>query len=78
MVVDSVVEEEHVVRETRPAFAGGVTDTWGLRLTVPVHHSRLVLDAPESLPLRYRVYRMPDLRSLTFLQEFMRYWVEAA
>ncbi len=58
-----VVEEEYVLRETEPFFAlgrvGGIT--FG-REKVPVAHSRVVFDAPASLPLRFGNLLLPDLK----------------
>lgn len=57
----SVVEEEDT-SHAAPVFAG----TGSVRLMyfgsgVPVQHTRLVLDAPSSLPIRYHVALLPNL-----------------
>jgi transglutaminase-like putative cysteine protease/tetratricopeptide (TPR) repeat protein len=57
----SLVEEEDTAREA-PVFAG----TGSVRLIyfgsdVPVQHTRLVLDAPASLPIRYHVALLPGM-----------------
>jgi len=57
----SIVEEEDTAREAS-VFAG----TGSVRLMyfgsdVPVQHTRLVLDAPASLPIRYHVALLPDM-----------------
>ena len=59
----AVVEEEYVVRETEPFFAAGwVGRTTFGRERVPVAHSRVVFDAPASLPLRFGTKLLPDLK----------------
>ena len=59
----AVVEEEFIVRETEPFFAAGWVGrtTFGHEL-VPVAHSRVVLDAPASIPLRFGTLLLPDLK----------------
>jgi tetratricopeptide (TPR) repeat protein/transglutaminase-like putative cysteine protease len=57
----SVVEEEDTCHED-PVFSG----TGSVRLMyfgndVPVQHTRLTLDAPASLPIRYHVALLPDM-----------------
>jgi tetratricopeptide (TPR) repeat protein/transglutaminase-like putative cysteine protease len=51
--VGSVVEEETIVRDTGPLFEGGIAYRVVMSDVVPVHQSRVVVDAPRSLPLRY-------------------------
>jgi transglutaminase-like putative cysteine protease/Flp pilus assembly protein TadD len=58
-----VVEEEYIERETEPFFsAGRVGEVSFGRERVPVAHSRLVLDAPASLPLHFGNLLLPDLK----------------
>ncbi|MES1245985.1 MAG: DUF3857 domain-containing protein [Acidobacteriota bacterium] len=57
----AVVEEEVTVRETAPFFDGGTVDFANLQMGVPVRHVRLVLDAPESLPLRWVARQLPGV-----------------
>ncbi|HSA92136.1 MAG TPA: DUF3857 domain-containing protein [Terriglobales bacterium] len=57
----SVVEIEAVTRETVPFFAPGTVYNVYLGWRVPVRKSRLIIDAPVSLPLRYRVQAAPQL-----------------
>jgi tetratricopeptide (TPR) repeat protein len=49
-----LVEEETVVRDVRPLFAGGVIERFGLR-TGPgsARHTRVHVEAPRSLPLHH-------------------------
>jgi transglutaminase-like putative cysteine protease/predicted Zn-dependent protease len=58
-----VVEEEYIERETQPFFATGRVgrSTFGHE-QVPVAHSRIVFDAPSTLPLRFRSTLLPDLK----------------
>jgi len=57
-----VVEEEYTQRETEPLFAGGRAGwtTFG-REEMPVQHSRLQFDFPNSLPLRTAQLLLPDV-----------------
>ena len=52
--VGAVVEEEVVVRDTRPLFAAGVSVEHLLAMPVPVRRGRLTLTVPSALSLRYR------------------------
>jgi tetratricopeptide (TPR) repeat protein/transglutaminase-like putative cysteine protease len=58
-----VVEEEYIERETEPFFSTGRAGrtTFG-HDRVPVAHSRVVFDAPASLPLRFGTLLLPDLK----------------
>ena len=58
-----VVEEEYITRETEPLFSQGQVSeiTFGLERG-PVQHSRLVLDAPASLPLRTGTLLLGDMK----------------
>ncbi|MBZ5552763.1 MAG: DUF3857 domain-containing protein [Acidobacteriia bacterium] len=58
----SLVEEEDSSTK-RPVFVGaGIVGGFGFGRGVPVEHSRLVLDAPTSLAVRYRLQLLPDLK----------------
>lgn len=61
LAVDAVVEEEVVVRDTEPLFAGGTVYRHPLVLPVPIYRGQVVLEAPKALPLRFAVRRMPGL-----------------
>lgn len=50
-----VVEQEILVRESRPYFAAGFVRRVSLGRGVPVRRARVVIDAPEALPLRTAV-----------------------
>ena len=59
----SVVEQEVIVSETAPFFgAGTAARSFFGRVSVPTRHSRLTLDAPSSLPLRYSAQLLPDFQ----------------
>jgi hypothetical protein len=58
--VGAVVEEEITVRDVKPFFAGGSVYREYVGRPVPVQHTRIVIDAPESLPLRRLVQLLPD------------------
>lgn len=62
--VGAVVEEETYVVDREPYFSAGVVVRHGLALSVAVHRGRLTVEFPSSLPLRYRVRRMPGLDPL--------------
>ncbi|HYU33868.1 MAG TPA: DUF3857 domain-containing protein [Thermoanaerobaculia bacterium] len=56
----AVVEQEVTVRDTAPFFDHGTTETFWIKMMVPVRHARLIVDAPESLPLRHVVRQLPE------------------
>lgn len=58
----SIVEEEEVIRETAPFFGAGVVERRYFGRGVPVQRSKLVLDAPTSLPLRYATKMLPEVK----------------
>ena len=58
----SLVEEELGSSERAPFFGAGTVERFHLGSSVAVQHSRLVLDAPATLPLRYSVLMLPDLK----------------
>ena len=63
MAPGSVVEQEWVEKETAPIFgAGSVGRFYFGRINVPVQHSRLVLEAPSSVALRYAAQLLPELQ----------------
>jgi len=57
-----VVEEERTGRETAPFFDAGTVSRVYLGRSDPVHHMRLTLEAPSSLPLRYETHLLPGLK----------------
>jgi len=56
----AIVEEEVVIRDTAPLFAGGTVHRWNFAWNVPVNKTRVVLIHPVSLPLKYEVHLLPD------------------
>ena len=58
----SIVEEEQVYTESAPFFGAGVVQRRYFGRGVPVERSKLTLDAPTSLPLRYSVQLLPDVK----------------
>jgi transglutaminase-like putative cysteine protease/Flp pilus assembly protein TadD len=62
IAIGSVVEEEETIIETKPIFEAGVVGKFYLGRSVPVQSTRLVLDAPSSLPLQYIVKLAPEMQ----------------
>ncbi|HZV86550.1 MAG TPA: DUF3857 domain-containing protein [Candidatus Binatus sp.] len=62
IAVGSVVEEEEVMKESAPMFGAGIVAMNYFGRNVPVEHSKLTLDAPASLPLRYATKLLPDVK----------------
>jgi transglutaminase-like putative cysteine protease/tetratricopeptide (TPR) repeat protein len=58
----SVVEEEEVIRESALFFGAGVAERHFFGGSVPIQETKLVLDAPESLPIHYSVELLPDVK----------------
>ncbi|HEX3529409.1 MAG TPA: DUF3857 domain-containing protein, partial [Thermoanaerobaculia bacterium] len=56
----AIVEQEITIRDTAPFFDRGTTETLPVRMLVPVHLWRLVVEAPVGLPLRHVVRQLPD------------------
>jgi transglutaminase-like putative cysteine protease len=57
----AVVEQMVTVRDNSPFFAGGVVRQHGFDLGVLVRHSRLALDAPQGIPLRWVSRGLPGM-----------------
>lgn len=55
LCVGAVAEVEVVSRETAPAFPGGSLITVVLRQPVPVLQTRVTIEAPEAMPLKWKV-----------------------
>jgi tetratricopeptide (TPR) repeat protein/transglutaminase-like putative cysteine protease len=58
----SLVEEEQVSTETTPFFGAGTVERFYVGSSVALQHTRLILDAPAALPLRYDIHLLPDLK----------------
>jgi tetratricopeptide (TPR) repeat protein len=62
MTAGAIVEEEFIEKENAPIFGAGTVSEFYFGRNVPVTRARLVLDAPASLPLQYRLRLLPDLK----------------
>ncbi len=62
MAPGSLVEEEQSSREALPFFGAGSVERIFVGMSAPVQHARVILDAPATLPLRYDVQLLPDLK----------------
>jgi tetratricopeptide (TPR) repeat protein/transglutaminase-like putative cysteine protease len=69
MTAGAVVEEEFIEKENAPIFGAGTVSEFYFGRNVPVTRARLVLDAPASLPLQYRLRLLPDLKPQRTEQE---------
>lgn len=58
--VGAVIEEEILVRDEKPFFAGGAVYREFIGRPVPVERTRIVIDAPESLPLKRLTHLLPN------------------
>ncbi len=58
----AIVEEEFIEKESAPLFGAGTVTNFYFGRSVPVNHTRLVLDAPAAFPLQYRLLLLPDLK----------------
>ncbi|HXM96890.1 MAG TPA: DUF3857 domain-containing protein [Candidatus Dormibacteraeota bacterium] len=58
----SVVEEEEVSQDSAPLFGAGIVVRNYFGRGVPVQSSKLVLDAPNSIPLRYVLQMLPEMK----------------
>jgi len=56
----AVAEVEIRVREHRPFAASGFRRTMPLVWNVPVHRSRLLVELPAGMPLKHRLYGLPE------------------
>jgi transglutaminase-like putative cysteine protease len=61
--VGAVVEEEITLRDEKPFFAAGVVYREYIGRPVPVLHTRVVIDAPETLPLKHHVRLLPNAQA---------------
>jgi len=58
----SLVEQEEVSRETTVFFGAGSVQRFYFTFSVPLHHARLLLEAPSTLPLRFTPQLLPDVK----------------
>ena len=57
----AIVEYEVVLHETAPYFAAGVTRERPFAWSVPVNKTRMVLNYPSSVPVRYNLQLLPEI-----------------
>ncbi len=58
----SIVEEEEVTKESAPFFGAGVAVRYYFGGSAPIQQLKLVLEAPDSLPLHYSLELLPDVK----------------
>lgn len=58
----SLVEDEETYPESSVYFAAGSVHRFYFGFSAPLHHARLTLEAPSTLPLRYTTQLLPDLK----------------
>ena len=59
VAIGAVIEEEITVRDEKPFFPAGSTYREFIGRPMPVLHTRVTIDAPESLPLKHHVQLLP-------------------
>jgi len=75
-VSPGAVIETLVEMKTSPALAGaGEVERRYFQMSQPVHHIRLTLFAPKTLPLRYRLELLPSLRPQTTEVDGQNRWI---
>jgi len=58
----SIVEEEEALKESAPFFGAGVVVRNYFGRAVPVQQQKLSIDAPASLPVKYSLQLLPDMK----------------
>lgn len=58
----SLVEEEEITKESAVFFGAGMVTRFYFGRAVPVQYIRLVIDAPSSLPIQFKLELLPDLK----------------
>jgi len=58
----ALVEEELVFKQNVAFFSGAVVERFYFSGSVPIQHTRLVLDAPSGTPIRYDIRLLPNLK----------------
>ena len=59
VAIGAVIEEEITVRDEKPFFAAGAVYREFIGRPMPVLRTRIIIDAPESLPLKHRMQLLP-------------------
>ena len=60
VAMGAVIEEQVVVRDEKPFFPAGEVSREYVGRPVPVMHTRIVIDVPESLPLKHLTNLLPN------------------
>jgi transglutaminase-like putative cysteine protease len=58
--VGAVIEEQIEVRDEKPFFGGGAAYREYVGRPVPVLHTRVIIESPESLPVKRHTHLLPD------------------
>src|SRR5437773_20761 len=61
LVRGAIVEQEVSVHEKAPLFERGVVRRVSYRQQIPVYRMKLTMDSPDSLPLKYAAYLLPNV-----------------
>jgi hypothetical protein len=61
LAVGAIVEEETIIEDKQPFFTGGVYRDYASR-SVPIVRSELIIDAPSTLKLQYRVHHLDTVK----------------
>ena len=59
--VGSIIQEEITIKDTAPFFESGSTNRIYFGRRIPVFHTLLDLEAPESIPLKYNTKLLPQV-----------------
>jgi tetratricopeptide (TPR) repeat protein len=87
LAIGAIVEEEQLLEDKTPFFAGGGIYRAYLQHNVPVMRSEILIEAPKSLKLEYRIHLLPQIvatnedqgtvRHLKFDQGYLPAWVNS-
>ncbi|HEX6636329.1 MAG TPA: DUF3857 domain-containing protein, partial [Steroidobacteraceae bacterium] len=61
--VGAVIEEQITLRDEKPFFSAGTAYREYVGRPVPVMHTRIIIDAPESLPVKREVKLLPNAQT---------------
>ncbi len=62
VAVGSIVEHEIVVEDIESYFSAGTVNRIGVGQTVPVMQTRITIEAPNNIPLRYTLRLLPEAK----------------
>lgn len=71
----AVVETEIVLKERLPFTGAGNVGRTFFQLSDPVQHARVTLEAPDSIPLHYRLDAAPDVKTTHTSESGRQRWV---